>query len=68
MLDIIVKLARQSDLSDLGNIRIAAPVADDAGVPLDFASRYSKNAGTVITPRRARPALSQLGLRLHHRA
>jgi hypothetical protein len=55
MLDITVKLARQGDLSEarselLANIRISAPVADDRGVPLDFASRYSKNAGTVITP------------------
>jgi hypothetical protein len=34
----------------LASIRIDAPLPDDAGVPLDFASRYSATSGVVIAP------------------
>jgi hypothetical protein len=34
----------------LASVRIDAPLSDDAGVPLDFASRYSANTGVVIAP------------------
>jgi hypothetical protein len=34
----------------LASVRVDAPLSDDAGVPLDFASRYSASNGTVMTP------------------
>ena len=34
----------------LAGVRIEAPLSDDAGVPLDFSSRYSAGTGTVMTP------------------
>ncbi len=34
----------------LASVRVEVPLSDDAGVPLDFASRYSSSTGVVVAP------------------
>ena len=55
MLDILRTLLGKTDLPDdqqrlLESVRVEAPLSDDAGVPLNFFSRYTANAGVVTTP------------------
>jgi hypothetical protein len=34
----------------LASVRVAVPLSDDAGVPLDFASSYSARSGLILAP------------------
>jgi hypothetical protein len=40
----------QARLGLLASVRVEAPLSSDAGVPLDFSSKYSTGSGTIITP------------------